>query len=83
MSYSRPAIVTGDRADGTQQRLRYGLGEFKAYRYKGRPDWNPAKVLKKFTGKPLDRECGKCGAKPGKPCLSRAAKPMSSVHTTR
>ena len=78
---SPQAMFSG--GDGTQQRLRYGLGEFKPYRWRGIPDWNPAKVLEKFTGKRLDRKCGQCGAKPGKPCLNRAGNPMQDYHTGR
>jgi len=78
------AIVTGDRADGTQQRLRYGLGEFKPYRYKGRPGWNPARALEDWhsTGRKT-RACGKCGAQPGGPCCTRGGKPMHTTHTGR
>jgi hypothetical protein len=83
MAAGRPAIESGRLADGTQQRLRHGLGEFKAYRYKGKPGWNPARVLEQFTGKPLGRQCGKCGAEPGEPCLNKAGRLMRGHHTAR
>jgi hypothetical protein len=83
MTAGRPAILSGDRADGTQQRLRYGLGEHKPYRYRGRPGWNPAKVLEGLQGTRKSRPCRKCGAQPGEKCLTLAGKPMHSTHTER
>ena len=81
---SRPAFLSGDRADGTQQRLRYGLGEFKAYRYKGTPGWNPASVLDgRRSRSRKTRACEQCGVQPGEACLSNAGKPMRTTHTGR
>jgi hypothetical protein len=73
----------GERADGMQQRLRHGLGEFKAYRWRGIKDWNPAKVLYGRRGTRKSRACPKCGTEPGEPCLNQAGKPMRSYHTAR
>ena len=70
--------------DGTQQRLRYGLGEFRPYRYKGRPDWNPASVLDgRRSKRRKSRPCEQCGAQPGEACLSKAGKAMRTTHTGR
>jgi hypothetical protein len=83
MAAGRGLIISGDRADGTQQRLRYGLGEHKPYRYKGIPGWNPARVLAGRQGTRKSRVCDRCGAQPGELCLSNAGKPMRSYHTER
>jgi len=67
-----------------QQRLRHGLGEFKAYRYQGIQGWNPAKILGGRRDKHRKtRECEKCGAQPGEQCLNQAGNPMRSYHTGR
>ena len=79
----RPAIVSGDRADGTQQRLRYGLGEFRPYRYKGRPGWNPARALDAGEDR-MRRKCRTCGARAGVPCRTRSGNPVhSGAHSGR
>ena len=83
MPTGREPILSGGRADGMQQRLRYGLGEFKPYRYRGRPGWNPAAVLKGRRGTRKSRECEGCGAAPGSPCLNNSGQPMSGYHTER
>jgi len=79
----RPAIISGDRADGTQQRLRYGLGEHKPYRWRGIPDWNPAKVLGRQSKNRKSRECEKCGAQIGEACLNGSGQDMRGYHTGR
>jgi hypothetical protein len=67
-----------------QQRLRYGLGEFRPYRWRGIPGWNPAKALGGRRSKNRKaRACGKCGAQVGEPCLNLAGKPMRTAHTGR
>jgi hypothetical protein len=77
-------MLTGDRADGTQQHLRYGLGKFRPYRYKGIAGWNPAVVLGgKRSKNRKARACWKCKAQPGECCTSQAGKPMRSMHTGR
>ena len=83
MPRGREPILSGGRADGMQQRLRYGLGEHVPYRYKGRPGWNPAAVLAGRFGTRKSRECGKCGVAPGEPCLNNSGRPMHSYHTER
>lgn len=80
---SRNTILSGDRADGTQQRLRHGLGEFVPYRWRGTPGWNPAKVLKGQRGPRKSRPCDKCKAEVGDPCLNQAGQPMRGYHTGR
>ena len=80
----REPMLSGDRADGTQQRLRYGLGEFKPYRWRGIKDWNPAKVLGGRRSKNRrERACGKCKAQVGESCVNQAGQPMRSTHTGR
>ena len=80
----RGPIVPGERADGSQQRLRYGLGEFRPYRWHGIKDWNPAAVLGGRRDKHRKtRPCEKCGVQPGEQCLNRAGQPMRSYHTGR
>jgi hypothetical protein len=80
----REPMLSGDRADGTQQRLRFGLGEFVPYRWRGIPGWNPAAVLNGVRSRNRkQRACGKCKAQPGESCLSQAGKPMRSTHTGR
>ena len=77
-------ILSGERADGMQQRLRYGLGEFVPYRWRGIPGWNPAKVLGGRHSKDrMARDCRKCGAQPGEACVSNGGKPMRNTHTGR
>jgi hypothetical protein len=84
MPAGRPPILSGDRADGTQQRLRHGLGEHRPYRWRGVPGWNPASALDGERSKDRkDRACGKCKAQPGEYCVTRAGKPMHSTHTGR
>ena len=83
MPRSRAAIGSGDRADGTQQRLRHGLGEHKPYRWRGIPDWNPASVLGGRRGPRKSRACEKCGAQVGEPCLNGSGKDMRGYHTGR
>lgn len=46
----RPAIISGDRADGTQQRLLRAR-QAQALRWPGIPGWNPATELKGRQGK--------------------------------
>lgn len=75
-------ILSGDRADGTQQRLRHGLGEFVPYRWRGIPGWNPAAGLPKRSPR-KSRACGKCKAQPGESCLNNSGKPMRGYHTGR
>ncbi len=79
---SRNPVISGDRADGTQQRLRYGLGEFVPYRWRGIPGWNPAKVLPKRARR-KSRPCEKCGAEVDSPCLKASGDPMRGYHTGR
>jgi hypothetical protein len=81
--FPRSRTVTGGRADGMQQRLRHGLGEFVPYRWRGVKDWNPAKVLYGRRGTRKSRECPKCGTPAGEPCRNQAGKPMRSYHTQR
>ena len=76
--------MSGDRADGTQQRLRYGLGEHKPYRWRGTPGWNPAKALAGRQSKDRkSRPCDKCEAQPGEPCLNTSGTAMRGYHTGR
>jgi hypothetical protein len=83
MGSGRSAIISGDRADGTQQRLRHGLGEHKPYRWRGIPGWNPAAALKEHSGPRKSRACGKCKAQVGESCLDNSGKPMRGYHTGR
>jgi hypothetical protein len=54
------------------------------YRWRGIPGWNPARVLGGRRSKNRkERACGQCGAQVGESCLSKAGKPMRSVHTGR
>ena len=77
-----PRTVTGD--DGSQQRLRYGLGEFKPYRWRGIKDWNPAKVLDGWRSTDRrTRDCHKCEALAGEECRTRSGKRMHTTHTGR
>jgi len=83
MAYG-PPILSGDRADGTQQRLRYGLGEFRPYRYKGRPGWDPATALAGWRSADRGtRPCPTCGARPGQSCRSVTGKRANNAHTGR
>jgi hypothetical protein len=83
MATGRHAIISGDRADGTQQRLRFALGEFVPYRWRGVPGWNPASVLDGRRGPRKSRECEKCCAGIGKACLNASGKEMRGYHTGR
>ena len=84
MPAGKPSIPSGSRADGSQQRLRFGLGEFRAYRWRKTPGWNPASVLGGLKGKHRkQRECPKCDAVAGEPCWNQAGNPMRSYHTQR
>ena len=69
----RSAAISG--STGAQQRLRYGLGEFRPYRWHGRPGWNPARVLDGWRSTDrMARECGYCGAPPGEHCRTRSGR---------
>ena len=84
MTTRRRPIVTGDLADGTQQRLRYGLGEHVPYRWHGRPGWNPARVLDAWrSGGRMTRECAACGAPPGGNCRTRSGGTTRTPHRGR
>jgi len=77
-------ILSGERADGMQQRLRYGLGEFKPYRWHGKPGWNPARVLHGWhSADRRARPCATCGALPGECCRTRNGNPSHTAHSGR
>jgi len=79
---SHATAVSG--STGAQQRLRYGLGEFRPYRWRGRPGWNPATALAGRRSRDRKtRPCGKCGAVPGEQCRTRAGGHTRTTHAGR
>jgi hypothetical protein len=78
----RPAAVSG--STGAQQRLRYGLGEFRPYHWRGRPGWNPAGALQGRRSRDRKtRPCGKCGTVAGEQCRTRAGGHTRTCHVGR